>query len=130
MYITVGTGIGAGAVVEGKLLHGLLHPEMGHINVLIHPEDSFKGNCIFHGICLEGLASGPAFEKRWGKKGVQIPENHKAWKLEGYYLAQAIVNYILILSPEKIILGGGVMKQERICSASHGEIFWKMGLVN
>ena len=114
LYITVGTGIGAGAVVEGNIVHGLLHPEMGHIGVKRHPEDNYRGRCPFHTDCLEGMASGPAMEERWGVKGYELSENHRAWKMEAYYLAQALVNYILILSPEKIIMGGGVMKQGRL----------------
>ncbi|KWW21177.1 fructokinase [Peribacillus simplex] len=114
LYITVGTGIGAGAVVGGRLLEGLSHPEMGHIMVRKHPEDSYKGKCPFHGDCLEGLASGPAIEERWGKPAGQLADRHEVWELEAYYLAQAIAQYILILSPKKIILGGGVGKQESI----------------
>ena len=111
LYITVGTGIGAGAVVEGRIINGLLHPEMGHIYVRRHGEDTYEGGCPYHGDCLEGLASGPAIEARWGIKGDKIPEDHIAWEMEAYYLAQALVNYILIVSPEKIVMGGGVMKQ-------------------
>lgn len=111
LYITVGTGIGAGAVVEGRLINGLLHPEMGHIYVRRHKEDSYEGGCPFHRDCLEGLAAGPAIEARWGMRGDEIPEEHEAWEMEAYYLAQALVNYILIVSPEKIVMGGGVMKQ-------------------
>lgn len=114
LYITVGTGIGLGAVVEGKLLHGLLHPEMGHILIRRHPEDSFEGSCPYHLDCLEGMAAGPAIEKRWGNKGVELSNDKRVWELESYYLAQAIANYILILSPKKVILGGGVMKQEQL----------------
>ena len=114
MYITVGTGIGAGAVVEGNMIHGLLHPEMGHILIRRDPSDQYKGRCPFHLDCLEGLASGPAIEERWGKKAYELPKDHEAWDLEAYYLAQALANYILIISPEKIILGGGVMKQNQL----------------
>ncbi len=114
LYITVGTGIGAGAVVQGNLLQGLSHPEMGHILVRRHSEDTYKGKCPYHGDCLEGLASGPALEERWGDKGFQLAERSEVWELEGYYLAQALMQYILILSPKKIILGGGVMKQKQV----------------
>jgi fructokinase len=114
IYMTVGTGIGVGAIVEGKLLHGLMHPEMGHILVRRHPEDTFAGVCPYHGDCLEGMASGPAIEKRWGKKGAELADRAEVWELEAFYLAQAIANYILILSPEKVIIGGGVMKQEQL----------------
>ncbi|KZE64166.1 fructokinase [Fictibacillus phosphorivorans] len=114
LYMTVGTGIGVGAVSEGKLVHGMLHPEMGHILVRRHEEDPFRGSCPFHGDCLEGMAAGPAIEARWGTKGVELAGDSKVWELEAYYLAQALVNYILILSPKKIIIGGGVMKQEQL----------------
>jgi fructokinase len=114
IYITVGTGIGVGAIVEGNLLHGLMHPEMGHILVRRHPQDTFAGVCPYHGDCLEGMASGPAIEKRWGKKGAELADRKEVWELEAFYLAQAIANYILILSPEKVIIGGGVMKQEQL----------------
>lgn len=112
LYITVGTGIGAGFVKNGVTLKGLTHPEMGHIYVRRHANDSFEGSCPYHKDCLEGLASGTAITARYGQKGMELQENIEVWELEAYYLAQAIVNYILILSPEKIVLGGGVMKQE------------------
>lgn len=114
LYITVGTGIGAGAVINGKMLNGLMHPEMGHIKIKRHQDDDFEGMCPFHHDCLEGLAAGPAIEARVGKKANQLPTNHPIWNLESYYLAQALMNYILVLSPEKIILGGGVMHQEHL----------------
>ena len=114
IYMTVGTGIGVGAIVNGDMLHGLTHPEMGHILVKPHKDDEFEGICPFHKNCLEGLASGPAIEKRWGMTGKDIPVEHKAWKLEAYYLAQAIMTYILTLSPEKVIIGGGVSKQSHL----------------
>ncbi|MDP4095510.1 ROK family protein [Paenibacillus sp. P96] len=114
IYITVGTGIGAGAVAGGQLLHGLSHPEMGHILTRRHPEDSYEGFCPYHGDCLEGLAAGPAISRRWGTQGAELASDHPAWELEAYYLAQALMNYILILSPQKIIMGGGVMKQEHL----------------
>ena len=122
MYITVGTGIGAGATVDGKMLQGLTHPEMGHIFVKRHPEDNFKGRCSFHGDCLEGMAAGPAIEERWGKKGFELAEDTKVWEMEAYYLSQAIVDYILILSPEKIIIGGGVMKQKQLFPLIHKNV--------
>lgn len=115
IYLTIGKGIGGGAIVEGKLIHGMLHPEMGHIFVSRHPRDKFAGNCPFHGgNCLEGMASGPAIEKRWGKSLESLNENHPAWDLEAFYIAHALVNYILVLSPEKIILGGEVMKHKQL----------------
>lgn len=114
LYITVGTGIGAGLVNNGKTYIGTNHPEMGHILIQQREDDNFAGCCPYHGNCLEGLASGPAIEQRYGKKGNTLGADHIAWELEADYLAQAIVNYLLILSPEKVILGGGVMKQEQL----------------
>ncbi|MFF2875178.1 ROK family protein [Gottfriedia sp. NPDC057991] len=114
LYITIGTGIGAGAVVNGNLLQGITHPEMGHILVRRHPNDKFVGNCPYHRDCLEGLASGPAIEARWEKIGSNLIDRKEVWDLEGYYIAQALMQYILILSPKKIILGGGVMNQMQV----------------
>ncbi|MCY7814103.1 ROK family protein [Bacillus haynesii] len=114
LYITVGTGIGAGAIVGGRLVQSTLHPEMGHLLIRRHPQDMFEGICPYHKDCLEGMASGPALEKRWGKKGKDLAENEEVWELEADYLAQALMQYILILCPEKIIMGGGVMKQQQL----------------
>lgn len=114
LYITIGTGIGAGAVLNGALLEGLSHPEMGHILVRRHPEDSFEGCCPFHKDCFEGLAAGPAIEQRWGKKGVDLSDRKDVWELEAFYIAQSLVQYIMILVPEKIIIGGGVAHQASI----------------
>lgn len=108
-YLTVGTGIGGGVFAEGKLLHGLLHPEMGHIPLPHDREqDPFEGNCPFHGDCFEGLASGPAMEKRWGQRAETLPDDHPAWKLETQYLSQALASFIYTISPQRIIIGGGV----------------------
>jgi fructokinase len=110
VYLTIGTGIGGGAVVNGKLLHGLLHPEMGHMRLNHDWErDPFPGSCPYHGDCLEGMANGPAVEKRWGVKGQELDPDHAAWDLEANYLAQALQSLICVLSPQKIIMGGGVM---------------------
>jgi fructokinase len=115
IYVTVGTGLGGGGVVHGRLMHGLLHPEMGHIRV---PHDwvadPFAGTCPFHGDCLEGLASGPALEARWGQRGETLPAEHPAWELEAQYLAYGIVSMICVLSPQRVILGGGVMLQTHL----------------
>lgn len=112
IYLTIGKGVGGGAIVEGKLVHGMLHPEMGHIFVNRHPRDKFVGNCPFHGgNCLEGMASEMALERRWGVEFKDIPENHPAWDMEAFYIAHALVNYILVLSPEKIIIGGDIIKR-------------------
>lgn len=111
LYITVGTGIGGGAIIDGRIIEGFGHTEMGHLMIGKHPEDHFVGACPYHGDCLEGLASGPSIYKRYGKKAQDLDPEHKIWRFIAYYLAQALVNYTLILRPEKIILGGGVMKQ-------------------
>ena len=122
LYLTVGTGVGGGAVVNNELLSGYSHPEMGHIMVRPHPEDYFEGVCPFHKHCLEGLASGAAIEKRFGVKANRLDENHAAWKFEAYYIAQAIMSYALILSPEKIIIGGGVMNQDHLFARIRKEL--------
>lgn len=114
VYLTVGTGIGGGAVVKGQLLEGWGHPEMGHILVNQHPDDTYIGACPYHGNCLEGLAAGPALEKRWGQPAITLAPDHQAWVIEADYLAQALMSYVLTLSPERIILGGGVMKQTQL----------------
>lgn len=114
VYITIGTGIGAGIYVEGKLLHGMLHPEAGHIMLAKRADDTYVGKCPYHGTCFEGLAAGPAIEERWGRKAAELADKQEVWDLEAYYIAQAIANYILIVSPEMIILGGGVMHQEQL----------------
>lgn len=114
IYFTVGTGIGAGVYIEGRLAHGLLHPEAGHMPVKRHPEDPFDGACPYHKDCLEGMAAGPALERRWGVKGNELAGSHPAWELEAYYLAQAVANAILFVSPKKVILGGGVMHQSQL----------------
>ena len=114
VYVTIGTGVGAGIYIEGKLLHGMLHPEAGHILLTQRQDDTYEGTCPYHKTCLEGLAAGPAIEARWGRKAVELKDDARVWDLEAYYIAQAIVNYILILSPQMIILGGGVMHQEQL----------------
>lgn len=115
MYLTVGTGIGGGLMANGKLLHGLLHPEMGHIPIPHDwKRDPFEGACPFHKDCFEGLASGPALEKRWGKKAETLPPDHPAWELEAHYIALALANYIYTLSPQRIIIGGGVGGRESL----------------
>ena len=115
IYLTIGTGIGGGGVVGGQLIHGALHSEVGHMR-LPHDlkADPFPGNCPFHGDCLEGLANGPAMEKRWGARAETLPLEHPAWALEANYLALALVNLICTLSPQRIILGGGVMSQAQM----------------
>ncbi len=115
VYVTVGTGVGGGVVAENKIVHGLVHPEIGHM--LLRPlkdDPSQEGFCPYHYACVEGMASGPAIEKRWGKKADQLEETHMAWSLVAEYLAQMCVNMILSFSPQKIILGGGVMQQKHL----------------
>ncbi|HXA52502.1 MAG TPA: ROK family protein [Candidatus Acidoferrum sp.] len=115
VYLTVGTGIGGGALVGGRLVHGLLHPEMGHMR-LPHDRiaDPYGGICPFHGDCLEGLASGPAIEQRWGVSAQSLPSDHPAWRLEARYLAAGVVNLVCTLSPRRVIMGGGVMEQAHL----------------
>jgi fructokinase len=115
LYVTVGTGIGGGAIVHGRRLHGLLHPEMGHIRIPRDWQaDPFPGLCPYHGDCLEGLASGPALEARWGKPAHSLPADHPAWSLEAYYLALGLVAFICTLVPQRIIMGGGILHQEHV----------------
>lgn len=115
LYLTVGTGVGGGGMVNGRLLHGRRHPEMGHMRVPHDRErDPFSGNCPYHGDCLEGLAAAPAIEARWAKPAHALPADHPAWKLEAHYLALGIVNLTFALSPQCIVLGGGVMRREEL----------------
>jgi fructokinase len=117
LYLTIGTGIGGGYIKDGRSLVGMLHPEMGHLRIPHNREaDPFPGICPFHEDCFEGLASGPAIEKRLGLSGARIPENDPFWNIEADYIASALMNYILTLSPKKIILGGGVMQREFLFS--------------
>jgi fructokinase len=112
VYITVGTGVGGGALVGGRIVHGLVHPEMGHF-FIPHDRlrDPFKGICPYHGDCLEGLAAGPAIAARWGVKGADLGPDHEAWPLEAHYIALALANIVVTLSPQRIVLGGGVFRQ-------------------
>jgi len=115
MYLTVGTGIGGGVFVNGSLLHGMIHPEAGHLPMphdLVR--DPFPGICPFHQDCFEGLATGVAMEKRWGQPAATLPPDHPAWDLEAHYIAHAMTSYIYILSPQRIILGGGVGQRDDI----------------
>ncbi len=114
VYLTIGTGIGAGIMTNGKLLHGMLHPEAGHIPMAVHKDDTYTGKCPYHKTCFEGMAAGPAIEERWGQPGKKLRDRKEVWELEAYYIAQALTSYIMILSPQKIILGGGVMHQEAL----------------
>jgi len=111
LYLTIGTGIGGGGIVNGRPLHGLIHPEVGHMR-LPHDwqADPFAGTCAYHGDCFEGLACGPAMKQRWGCPAEALPADHPAWALEARYIALALVNLICTLSPRRIVLGGGVMQ--------------------
>lgn len=115
VYLTVGTGIGGSGMVDGHLVHGPGHPEMGHMRIPHDwKRDPFPGCCPFHGDCLEGLASGPAIEARWGAPPQSLPPGHPAWELEAEYLALGLVNLILVLSPQRVVIGGGVMEQQHL----------------
>jgi fructokinase len=115
LYITIGTGIGGGYIIHRQPLHGLVSLEMGHIRIAHDLNlDPFQGACPYHGDCFEGLAAGPAVEKRLGQKGETLPDDHPFWDLEASYIAQAVVNYILSLAPQRIIIGGGVMQRSNM----------------
>ncbi len=115
VYITVGTGIGGGVSIKGQTLHGAMHPEMGHIGVRRHPQDrDFAGTCPFHGDCLEGLACGPAIVARYGVSLDELPDKHAAFEVVSHYLGQLAATVILLLSPERLIFGGGVMSNPRM----------------
>jgi fructokinase len=122
-YITVGTGIGGGGMVEGRLLHGLLHPEFGHMRIPHDREvDPFPGVCPYHGDCWEGLASGRALEARWGRPAAELVDDERVWELEARYLALGLVSVICVLSPERIVIGGGVSKRPRLLSLVQREV--------
>ncbi len=127
IYITIGTGVGAGIMIENRLLHGMLHPEAGHMLLEKAVGDTFAGVCPYHPNCLEGLASGPSIEARWGRKAYELSEDEKVWDLEAFYLAQAIVNYIMILSPKRVVLGGGVMHQQQLFPLIRGKVIQLLG---
>lgn len=112
VYVTVGTGIGGGAVVNGRPLHGLVHPEMGHARIPHdRAADPFPGTCPHHGDCWEGLAAAPALAARWARPPESLPDDHPGWELEARYLALGLVNIILTLSPHRVVLGGGVLSR-------------------
>jgi fructokinase len=115
VYLTIGTGIGGGAIVHGEVVHGMVHPEIGHLRVPHDfSRDPFSGICPFHGDCMEGLACGPAMQARWGAPPGTLPPEHPAWALEAHYLALGLVNLTVTLSTKRILLGGGVMQQPHL----------------
>lgn len=114
IYITIGTGIGVGVYCDGHLLHGMLHPEAGHILLAREAGDDFKGSCPYHRDCFEGLASGPAIKMRYGKEGAKLTDRDDVWELEAEYISKALMQYICCYSPKRIILGGGVMHVEKL----------------
>jgi fructokinase len=127
-YITVGTGIGGGGMAGGKLLHGLVHPEFGHMRIPHDRDrDPFDGVCPYHGDCWEGLASGRAIEARWGRPPVELDGDEAVWALQAHYLALGLVTVICVLSPERILLGGGVMRNPDLLPLVHREV---AGLLN
>jgi fructokinase len=123
LYLTVGTGIGGGAIAGGRVVHGKQHPEMGHVRIPHDlAADPYPGGCPFHGDCLEGLASGPAMEARWNQPAFRLPADHPGWELEARYLALGLVNFMCALSPRLVILGGGVMHQPRLFELVRAEV--------
>lgn len=119
-YYTIGTGVGAGTVIDGHLVGELGHPEVGHIRLKRHPDDlNFHGICPFHGDCLEGLVSGPTFQARLGKSGRDVPLSDHVWDIMAYYTAQAALNTTLILRPAKIVFGGGVVSEPFLKKVRH-----------
>ena len=114
VYVTIGYGIGMGAISAGEPVHGMLHPEAGHIRMQIIPGDEYKGSCPSHGACFEGMASGVAIAERWGKAAKDLADKPEVWELEAKYIAQALYSIILTLSPQKIILGGGIMNNAQL----------------
>ena len=114
IYITFGTGVGVGVISDGRLMHGMMHPEGGHVLLQRQTGDTYEGSCPFHHDCVESLASGSAIKGRWGKAGVELQDRPEVWDLEAEYISQALVDYTMVLSPQRIILGGGVMHQTQI----------------
>jgi fructokinase len=122
-YVTVGTGIGGGGMAAGSLLHGLVHPEFGHLRVPHdRTADPFEGACPYHGDCWEGLASGRAIEARWGRPGPELDGRAEVWELEAHYLALGLTSAVCVLSPQRIVLGGGVMRRVALVPLVRAEI--------
>lgn len=127
VYFTIGTGIGAGIMSGGNLLHGMLHPEAGHMRLMRHPKDNYAGRCPFHGNnCFEGLASGPAIEERYHTPAITLADRDDVWDMEAWYIAEALCNIILTLSPKRIILGGGIIHQTQLFPLIHSYVAKKL----
>jgi fructokinase len=123
LYITIGTGIGVGVIINGVPLHGLMHAEAGHSSIPHDKKlDPFQGVCPYHGDCLEGLASGYSMLKRWGKAPETLADNHPGWELESEYLGMALVNLIYAYSPRQIIIGGGVSQHEGLIQSVRSKV--------
>lgn len=122
VYLTVGTGIGGGGLVAGRRMHGLTHPEMGHMRIPRVEGDEFAGGCPYHGDCWEGLAAGPALRTRWNRAPADLPPDHPAWSLQARYLGLGVANLVLTLSPQRVIMGGGVMKQRGLLARVRSEV--------
>ncbi len=128
VYVTVGTGVGAGVIIDDRLIHGMIHAEAGHILLTRHPSDlEYKGHCPFHRNCIEGLCAGPAVAERWGKPGKELADDMRVWELEAYYLGQMCVDFALAYSPDRIILGGGIMHQTQLLPLIRKEFKEQLG---
>jgi fructokinase len=122
-YVTVGTGIGGGVIAGGEIVHGLLHPELGHMRIPHDLDaDPFPGSCPYHGDCWEGLAAGPAIEARWGRPPRELADEQAVWRLEARYVALGLVNAVAVLSPERIVLGGGVLEAPGLIDLVRAEV--------
>lgn len=120
VYLTVGTGIGGGVIIDGKIMNGYSHPEIGHILMQPMTEDKFEGICPYHSYCLEGIAAGPALEVRAGKKAELLEASDPIWDIEAFYLAQGVCDLTVSFSPEMVIFGGGVSNQTQLFDKIRG----------
>ena len=127
VYVTVGTGIGGGAIVGARPVHGLVHPEMGHVPITRDSADTFAGACPYHRDCLEGLASAVALSQRWGALPETLPAEHEAWRLQARYLALGVAAIAAVLSPPRIVLGGGVMRAAGLLARVRAETLKTLG---
>lgn len=127
VYITIGTGIGGGVVTNNQIIKGQLHSEIGHLSIHQEITDSFIGACPFHENCIEGLASGEAIQQRWGANAETLPPDHPAWELEATYIASLCQTLTAVLSPQRIILGGGVMQQPQLLPMIRQKFLMKAG---